>query len=65
MADRDFDEVALRIMLERAQGYHADVIAGRFVIRTRHRRRAWEVIVEPDTEDKLLVVVTAYPTSNK
>ena len=35
---------------------------GRFAIETRHRGADWEVIVEPDDEDQLLVVVTAYPT---
>jgi hypothetical protein len=31
------------------------------VIETRHARRAWEVIVEPDRARRLVVVVTAYP----
>lgn len=61
MTDRDFDEIDLRRMLEQASGHHPDVIDGRFVIQTRHGRRAWEVIVEPDEEDQLLVIVTAYP----
>lgn len=43
-------------------GYKPDVVDGRFVIETRHARRAWEIIVEPDEDDELLVVVTAYPT---
>ena len=51
----------LRRMLEHAEGYHADVVEGRWVIETRHSRKDWEVIVEPDNEQKLLVVVTAYP----
>jgi hypothetical protein len=48
-------------MLERATGYRRDVVEGPWVIETRHRRRPWEVIVEPDRERQLLVVVTAYP----
>jgi len=48
-------------MLERAASYRDDVVQGRWLIETRHRRRAWEVIVEPDSERRLLVVVTAYP----
>ncbi|MBI4608969.1 MAG: hypothetical protein HY726_08175 [Candidatus Rokubacteria bacterium] len=36
-------------------------VNGRWVIETRHRGKAWEVIVEPDHERRLLVVVTAYP----
>ncbi len=61
MEDRRFTEIDLRRMLERASGYHEDVVEGRWVIETRHREKAWEVIVEPDLERRLLVVVTAYP----
>ncbi len=60
MADRQFSEVDLRAMLERARGYRPDVVAGRWVVVTSHRRRAWEVVVEPDFETRRLVVVTAY-----
>ncbi len=61
MDDRCFDEVDLRSMLEKAGSLRQDVVKGRWVIETRHRRYDWEVIVEPDEESKLLVVVTAYP----
>ena len=61
MADRHFTEVDLRRMLERAFGYRQDVVEGRWVIETKHRGKPWEVIVEPDFERELLVVVTAYP----
>jgi hypothetical protein len=61
MVDRRFTEVDLRRMLERATGYREDVVAGRWAIETRHARRAWKVIVEPDWGRRLLVVVTAYP----
>jgi hypothetical protein len=60
MEDRDFTEVDLRAMFEQAEGYHLDVVEGRWVIETRHRRRQWHVIVEPDPVERLLVVVTAY-----
>ena len=60
MVDRRFTEVELRRMMERAQNYQRDVVKGRWVIATRHRRRRWEVIVEPDFEAELLVVITAY-----
>ena len=61
MDDRRFTEIDLRRMLERASGYREDVVEGRWVIETTHRGKAWEVIVEPDVERQLLVVVTAYP----
>ena len=61
MDDRRFTEIDIRRMLQRASGYREDVVEGRWVIETRHRGKAWEVIVEPDRERQLLVVVTAYP----
>jgi len=60
MSDRDFTEVDLREMLEHARGYHPDVVEDRFLVETRFRGKAWEVVVEPDETDHLLVVVTAY-----
>ena len=61
MEDRRFTEVELRTMFERATSYRPDVVEGRWVILTRHRRHPWEVIVEPDSDAKLLVIVNAYP----
>lgn len=63
MVDRDFTEVDLRRMLEYATGLRLDVVEGRWVVETRHARSRWEVIVEPDEEIRLLIVVTAYPVS--
>ncbi len=61
MEDRQFNEVDLRTMLSRASSHQRDMIEGRWVIDTRHERHPWEVIVEPDSDSELLVVVTAYP----
>jgi hypothetical protein len=60
MDDRRFTEIDLRRMLEHASGYGEDVVEGRWVIETKHRGKAWEVIVEPDIDREVLVVVTAY-----
>ena len=60
MIDRSFTEMDLRRMLHNALGCHRDVVEGRWVIETRHKRRSWEVIVEPDANIRILVVVTAY-----
>jgi hypothetical protein len=60
MEDRGFTEVDLRQMLERAAGFRADVVDGRFIIETRFRGHPWEVVVEPDEVEHLLVVVTAF-----
>lgn len=60
MVDRGFNEVELREMLERAGTYRQDVVGGRWVIETAWHDGPWEVIVEPDEDRRLLVVVTAY-----
>lgn len=60
MVDRRFNEADLRLMLDSAYGIREDIIAGRWVVLAEHGGRAWEVIVEPDAELALLVVVTAY-----
>jgi len=60
MVDRSFSELDLRAMLEHARGYRPDIMEGRWVIVASHRRRVWEVVVEPDFETKRLVIVTAY-----
>jgi hypothetical protein len=41
----------------------ASVVEGRFMIQTRRGQSLWIVIVEPDAEARLLVVVTAYEVS--
>jgi len=65
MVDRRFTEVDLRRMLEVAQRYRKDVVENRWVVMTRHRRSRWEIIVEPDWDARLLVVVTAYPVEER
>ena len=54
------DEVDVRAMPERATGYEPSVVEGRFMIHVVHRQRSWIVIVEPDVDAKLWVVVTPY-----
>ena len=61
MEDRRFTETDLRSMLGRASDYRRDIVEGRWAIRTRHRSQGWEVIVEPDFVERLLIVITAYP----
>ena len=65
MEDRGFNEMDLRLMLEHASGYGPDIMAGRFIIEARHDGQPWAVIVEPDEERQLLVVVTAYPVEQE
>ena len=60
MEQRGATEVELRSMLRRATGYSPSVVAGRFMVETTHRNRPWIVVVEPDPDARLLVIVTAY-----
>ena len=50
-------------MLEKAIGFEATVVEGRFMIHVRYLQHPWIVIVEPDRDAKLLVVVTVYGVS--
>lgn len=63
MEDRGFNEVDLRSMLQRARSLNRNVVEGRWVVKTRHADRDWDVIVEPETDSELIVVITAYPTT--
>ena len=63
MEQRGVTEVEVRAMLEQATGVEPSVTEGRFMIHTRHAHHPWIVIVEPDGDAKLLVVVTAYEVS--
>jgi hypothetical protein len=60
MADRQFSEVDLRTMLADATDYIPEA-DDRFIIVTSREGRGWEVIVEPDYADQVLLVITAYP----
>ena len=60
MADRGFDELDLREMLDDATSVRPARIAGRWVVETRHDRQLWEIIVEPDPTERVLGVITAY-----
>jgi len=44
---------------EDASSLRPDVEEGRWVVTARHRRRAWEIVVEPDEAERVLVVITA------
>ena len=63
MEQRAVTEVDVRAMLERATEYEPSVVEGRFMIHAIHNHRRWIVIVEPDIDAKLLVVVTPYEVS--
>jgi hypothetical protein len=48
-------------MMEYAMDYYRGKREGRWVIEARFRRNLWRVIVEPDLDNEVLVVVTVYP----
>jgi len=60
MEDRDFTKVDVRRMQEDARSLRPDVVEDRWVVETAHGLRRWEVIVEPDALDRIVVIVTAY-----
>jgi hypothetical protein len=47
-------------MMEDADGLRVGSRVGRWVISTTHLGDAWEVVVEPDEVDQVIVVITAY-----
>ncbi|MEX0887594.1 MAG: DUF4258 domain-containing protein [Phycisphaeraceae bacterium] len=61
MIDRSFSEVDLRAMMESADYWREDDEPGRWALSVTHDGGRWEVIVEPDWADQVLVVITAYP----
>lgn len=65
MEDRRFSEIDLRRMLEFATRWRRDRVPGRWVVDSRFRRRDWLIVVEPDREIEVLVVITAYPAENE
>ena len=63
MEQRGVTEVEVRAMLEQATAFEPNVVEGRFMIHVRRSQVPWMVIVEPDADAKLLVVVTVYEVS--
>ena len=61
MKERLCTEVDVRRMMEHAIDYYRSKREGRWVIESRFRQASWKVIVEPDSDREVLVVVTVYP----
>jgi hypothetical protein len=52
-------------MMEKVSGFRRDAELGRWVPETTHESKSWSVVVEPDPTDRSLIVITAYPVSDK
>ncbi len=64
MEERGFSEVEIRAMLEGGMALLPSKRPGRWLVRTRHAGTSWIVVVEPDDENRIVMVVTAYPRSD-
>lgn len=60
MLDRGFSETDLRRMMEDANGLRQDKRLERWIIESEHDSAPWEITVEPDPTDRVVVVITAY-----
>ena len=60
MIDRGFSEVDLRLMIETTAAIRRGSAKGRWILETAHDGDVWEVVVEPDERDQVIVVITAY-----
>jgi hypothetical protein len=62
MVQRGFTEIDLRKMLDSTYEIQPDIVEGRWTAKTRNNNAKWEVVVEPDYDEKVQVIVTAYST---
>jgi hypothetical protein len=65
MEARQFSESELRTMITRATALDFARRPGRYPARTRHAGVPWIDVLEPDVDDRLLFVVTAYPVEQR
>jgi hypothetical protein len=65
MIDRGFSEANLRLMVEVADGIRSGSSPGRWILATISHGDHWEVVVEPDNRDRVIVVITAYSTESR
>jgi hypothetical protein len=62
MADRNFNETELRLMLEDATQW-IEQSHGKWIVSCRLNSAAWEAIVRPDKAECCIVVATFYAVS--
>ena len=60
MGQRDFHATDIRTMLDDASGIVPDSNPGRWLVLTTFRGVAWNVVLEPDHVERIIVVITAF-----
>ena len=60
MEDRCLSEIDLRSMMQSASQLRASHEPGRWVVDVIRDSESWEIVLEPDEHDQVIVVVTAY-----
>jgi hypothetical protein len=60
MRPRGFSEVDVRGMLESSTGLRSGNEDGRFIAEGRRGSERWEIVLEPDSEQTVIWVITAY-----
>ena len=60
MEERGFTETDLRRMLNGVRSVRSDARAGRYRAHGRHRNHAWTIVLEPDPEARVVVVITTF-----
>lgn len=60
MEERGFTEVDLRRMLNGVRSVRPDASAGRHRAHAHYLNRAWTIVLEPDPEARVVVVITAF-----
>ena len=60
MEERGFTEVDLRGMLDNAVSVERSGRGERWIVSARHGGRSWKIVLEPDADERITNVVTAY-----
>jgi hypothetical protein len=61
LAERGLTEIVLRRMLERATSLRFGQVPGRFEVTGRFQGQRWTIVLEPDFETRVIVVITIFP----
>lgn len=65
MDERGLGEVELRTLIHDAQDYRPSCVPGRFLVASSAGGVHWEIVVEPDEFEGVLIVVTVYGVQSR